>query len=90
MIPLRYGRRDAENPEQCAPEGRLPGGLHQLLEGAEQNAPEACHSHGLGHCSMQLHKLQLGWPLAIRVVAWLLLKAVLPGSCRLLLQPACC
>ena len=24
-IPLRYGRRDAENPEQCAPEGRLPG-----------------------------------------------------------------
>lgn len=24
-IPLRFGRKDAENPEGCAPEGNLPG-----------------------------------------------------------------
>ena len=25
-IPLRFGRRDARNEEDCCPEGRLPGG----------------------------------------------------------------
>ena len=87
MIPLRYGRRDAENPEQCAPEGRLPGGrasLHQLLGKAEQHAPERCHSHDLGHCLMLLHSLQLGWPPDHSS------SSLAPARCRAggLLQPA--
>jgi Peroxidase len=30
-IPLRFGRRDARNEEDCCPEGRLPGGRPTLL-----------------------------------------------------------
>jgi catalase (peroxidase I) len=30
-IPLRFGRRDARNEEDCCPEGRLPGCCSTLL-----------------------------------------------------------
>lgn len=26
-IPIRYGRKDADKPEDCAPEGNLPGNI---------------------------------------------------------------
>jgi L-ascorbate peroxidase len=33
-IPLRYGRKDARNAEECAPEGRLPAGEGPFSDGS--------------------------------------------------------
>ncbi|GLC36642.1 hypothetical protein PLESTM_000484300 [Pleodorina starrii] len=33
-IPMRYGRKDASGPEQCAPDGRLPGAAHPFADGS--------------------------------------------------------
>ncbi|GFR44571.1 hypothetical protein Agub_g5845 [Astrephomene gubernaculifera] len=38
QIPLRYGRRDATGPEQCSPEGNLPGAAHPFPDGSPSPA----------------------------------------------------
>ncbi|EFJ45232.1 L-ascorbate peroxidase [Volvox carteri f. nagariensis] len=37
-IPMRYGRKDATSPEQCVPDGRLPGAAHPFADGSTSPA----------------------------------------------------
>ncbi|KAG2489504.1 hypothetical protein HYH03_011956 [Edaphochlamys debaryana] len=37
-IPMRYGRKDLEGPEQCAPDGNLPGAAHPFADGSASPA----------------------------------------------------
>ncbi|KAG2446653.1 hypothetical protein HYH02_008224 [Chlamydomonas schloesseri] len=37
-IPMRYGRKDAKGPEECSPDGRLPGAAHPFADGSASPA----------------------------------------------------
>lgn len=37
-IPLRYGRKDARGPEDCTPDGKLPGAAHPFADGSASAA----------------------------------------------------
>lgn len=37
-IPMRYGRRDARTPDDCTPDGKLPGAAHPFADGSANAA----------------------------------------------------
>ncbi|KXZ47588.1 hypothetical protein GPECTOR_34g747 [Gonium pectorale] len=37
-IPMRYGRKDATSPDQCSPDGNLPGAAHPFADGSADAA----------------------------------------------------